>query len=186
MKSLKRLSLPALLSVLLLQLPGGLWSALGQTQWGMGTYHAVKGVGLALEWSRMEDLGRMGLTLDFSGVLTGKTRRPGLRASYQRLFLSPLGQFRDGSRLSLYYGPGLGLGAVRDHDDHRGLMACLSGSVGMHFLFPESPLTVSAGLSAELGLHAEKVEGAGNRIIRFYQNGIRRAWMPEIQLIYHF
>lgn len=157
-----------------------------QSQWGIGHQHSIKEAGLVVEWGKgAHEVSRAGVTLDLGGILTGETGKPGYRVSYQRCFFSPVSHWNDGSEVSIFYGPGIGGGTVRDHNGERGSIAFLSGTVGLHFLFPDSPITVSACICAELGLHRERVSG-GHSILRFYQNGLRRVWMPELQFIYHF
>lgn len=182
-----RNSLFAMALLLLLLLPGQRMSAQAGREWALGSGHSLKGCGLFLEWDRRQEgreFSRAGVRLDFDAVLTGETARPGYNVHYQKCFMTRLSDRKDGTQTYFYYGPGLCFGSVRDQRGSRGPVIGLSGTLGFRLRFPSSPVTLSAALTTELGLHLQQVAGANNNILRFYQNGLLRSWMPEILITY--
>lgn len=155
-------------------------------QWQVGSSHSPKGLGLYVErQDAAREISRGAFTLDFDGILSGETRRPGFRISYEKLFLTPLYRLPDNTQVDFCYGPGLVGGVVRD-GDFQGPMAALCGSLGVRFTFPERPFAVGLSWGLDLGIHLQRVEGENTNLLRFYRPGVLRCWLPSLTLSYRF
>ena len=64
-------------------------------------------------------------------------------------------------------------------------MAAASAMAGADFFFFRAPVTVTAGLSADLGAHMV-IHSSYDNTMTFYKNGLRRAWYPELTVKYRF
>ena len=118
---------------------------------------------------------------DFSGLLLGKTKYPGAmgRFFYDYTFLSK--DIPEGGVFTMYSGPGVMLGYVRDRDGIFGAAVALSGELGLAY-FPVQSVRISLGLNVDLGLHFD----SGDQKTRIYMEGLTRSWMPQIGLMYCF
>lgn len=120
--------------------------------------------------------------LDFSGLLLGKVKHPGgmFRFFYDYTILTKTCG-SDTSLFSLYAGPGAMLGYVRDRDGIFGPAVALSGEFGMAYS-PKPCVRLSLGINVDLGLHFDVEESKTG----IYMEGLTRAWMPSVGIMYCF
>lgn len=113
-------------------------------------------------------------------IIRGKYSWPGIRADWHLLF--PVATFSGSSttEISFNAGPGVTAGYVRDRKEEAGVIAGLSGMASLDFRF-NVPVTLSLSLSAVCGFHLKS-----GTTMRFYRNGIYRAWIPALTIKYNF
>ena len=120
--------------------------------------------------------------LDFSGLLLGKVKHPGgmFRFFYDYTFYKKECD-ETGGLFSVYAGPGAMLGYVRDRDGIFGPAVALSGEFGIAYT-PKPCVRLSLEINVDLGLHFD-VEDSRTSI---YMEGLTRAWMPSVGIMYCF
>ncbi|MBR6054490.1 MAG: hypothetical protein IKP46_04040 [Bacteroidales bacterium] len=120
--------------------------------------------------------------LDFSGLLLGKVNHPGgmFRFFYDYTFFrKPCGESE--GEFTVYAGPGAMLGYVRERDGIFGPAVALSGEFGIAYS-PKPCVRLSLEINADLGLHFD----VNNSKTRIYLEGLTRAWMPSVGIMYCF
>lgn len=163
-----------------------------------GMYQSVKGVGIsAMFWSYDGEADIITLRSDFYGVLSGRTRQPGVCLSYTHDYVFFEREGED-FRLQLHAGAGGMLGYVHDYErgfysafdrelEHeRGGVVALTGNFGLRLDFFWRPVTIDFSITAAPGLHLRTEPDTGARILSFYRNGILQAYQPQINLMYFF
>ena len=164
-----------------------------------GLYQSMKGVGLsAMVFSHGgQEADILTLRSDFYGILSGRTRQPGLCLSYTHdyVFLEREGE---DFLLQLHAGAGGMIGYVHDFErgfysafdrelEHtRGGVAALTGNLGLRLDFFWWPLTLDFSITASPGVHLRMAPDTGAMILSFYRNGIFQAYQPQLNLMYRF
>ena len=151
-----------------------------------GGLFSTKGCGVALVFPRPDGTAaELRLLSDFAQVLRGHEYYPGAKLQYLYRLRVQERTVSDELSVRLTAGPGLTVGAVRDHGKGDGLLAALCGNITADFQFSKVPVTVSAGLSADLGAHLVFKEWHESTMT-LYRNGLRKVWQPEISIRYRF
>lgn len=120
--------------------------------------------------------------LDFSELLDGKASAPGCKARLSYNFLFFRKQYGSGS-LSLYAGPGIALGYVRNKGEF-GPMLGICGRFGFEFNFESRPVVFSIDLIPLLPLHM-RTSGKESSL-DFFRNGFLMSLSPVLGLRYRF
>ncbi len=118
---------------------------------------------------------------DLHGVVTGKDINPGIRANMIHNFIISSKDLDGGGKYLFYGGPGITAGYTRDNGMDFGPVAALSGRLGMSFLF--NRITVSLGVTADLGLHLLINNQFTDKELSLYKDGIYHAFVPEMRLM---
>lgn len=129
--------------------------------------------------------GEIRFMADFESVLIDHEARPGTRVQLLRHFV--LKEIKAAEDLSIHIigGPGISAGLVRDHGKEAGYLMALSLGGGADLQFKSVPISVFAGLSADIGAHLV-IRNRYDNTMTFYQNGWCRAWYPELSVKYRF
>lgn len=150
----------------------------------IGIYNSLKGFG-ATVWV-FPDIGPANtftLYADIYGMPLGEIDKPGVKFNYSRNYAFAtydMGQ----TFLALYAGPGASLGYVYDNGkSNPGIMAALSGTAGIHADFNRR-ISLSAGFSAEFGLHLRNDRNFDIWNMSFYKNGFFQAWQPYLSILF--
>ena len=121
------------------------------------------------------------LTLELMDVLNGHFDTPGFRFAYHYAVVLRTGVLRGGG-YTLYAGPGISCGYVRERSEGRGMMAGLSCLAG-----------VSAAFRHDIDLALEWQAYAAFRLtdpdspsLSWYQYGLAGAWIPRLRIIKRF
>ena len=165
----------------------------------LGLYQSPRGLGItAMFPSRAGDEADI-LTLrsDFYGVLTGRTREPGVCLSYTHDYVFFEREGED-FYLQLHAGAGGMIGYVHDFErgfysafdrelEHpRGGVAALTGNLGLRLDFFWLPLTLDLSITAAPGVPLRTDPATGALILSYYRNGIFQAYLPQLNLMYRF
>ena len=164
-----------------------------------GLYQSIKGIGLTAAFYNYDgdEADIITLRSDFYGVLSGRTRQPGVCLSYTHDYVFYEQEGED-FFLQLHAGAGGMIGYVHDFErglfsafDHelqhaRGGVAALTGNFGLRLDFFRVPLTLDFSITAAPGLHLRSDPDTGAMILSFYRNGIVQAYLPQLNLMYHF
>lgn len=148
-----------------------------------GSCFSPKGCGVMLNFSQ-QDSNFENIFLirsDFYGVLTGKYR-PGLMSEYFVDYYVNEWQGRDNLRFSIYFGPGLCAGILRDSNKRRGLTFGLAGHFGISMKF-KTNVRIKVGFTSELAFHL-RIRNQYDTKVSLYRNGIRLSPIPLLSIIY--
>lgn len=151
----------------------------------LGGVYSPKGVGVS---SLMATFGRSSylkaeLVADLAGVLRGWGDVPGIQARFSHLYTLVRTELPTGTSLKFQSGPGTMFGYVCDQEGNHGMTACLCGEAGLFFDF-QKKVAVGLFFSADVGLHHQRKGSAD--LVKFYLNGVLRAYYPELRLLYRF
>lgn len=151
----------------------------------LGASHSPKWIGVSSLMNTSDGRSYLSaeLVADLSGVLRGWRDVPGVQFRFSRLYPLTGTTLSTGTSMQLLAGPGVMAGYICDRDGDHGVTAGLSGTCGLFFDFRKQ---VAAGLflSTDIGLH-HQLQGTGN-VLRFYMDGVLRAYYPEFRLLYRF
>lgn len=185
MTQIKRRSIICILLALLPAGFTGIRAATG-TRTAVGGWFSSKGSGLVFLFSHSDGTyGELRVSADFDQVLNGRESFPGFRAQYGYNMRLATVTISDELKIRPVAGPGITVGYVRDHEKGMGILAALDGNVGLEFIFPASPLSIYAGISAEVGAHIV-LRNRYESTMTLYDNGLRRIWQPELSVRYRF
>jgi len=152
----------------------------------IGTYQSMKGLGLAAD---IKDANRgyhsLVLYADCCNVFYGTEKVPGFRTSYAYNIHFLGNDHSNGINVSLYSGPGVTVGYVRDHGKDFGFMGSLLADIGININFPNK-VTMSLGWSVELGFHLKKSDNPDYNVMTIYNNGLYHCHYPELKIFYRF
>ncbi|NLZ18713.1 MAG: hypothetical protein GXY24_00360 [Bacteroidales bacterium] len=165
----------------------------------VGLYQSTRGIGLSAMFFSPDggEADILTLRTDFYGILSARTRQPGICLSYTHdyVFLEREGE---DFRMLLHAGAGGMIGYVHDYErgfysaydrelQHSpGGIAALTGNLGLRVDFLWSPLTLDFSITAAPGLHLRTNRDTGAMILSFYRNGILQAYQPQLNLMYRF
>ena len=164
-----------------------------------GLYQSAKGVGLTAMFYSYggDEADIITLRTDFYGILTNRTRQPGVCLTYTHDYVF-FEQEGEDFLLQLHAGAGGTLGYV--HEFERGFfsafdrelqhsaggVAAVTGNLGLRLDFFRRPLTLDFSITASPGLHLRTDRDTGALILSFYKNGIFQTYQPQLNLMYHF
>lgn len=147
----------------------------------IGTFHSSKGFGICVE-PVVDSLNFDSLTLyaDMYGVLTGDHSTPGFKATYSRNMIFKKYEKEDYT-ISLYGGPGLAAGYVRDINAPTSFVAGIHGTIGALFTFKRN-ICVSAGFSSDLAFKLNRNNRNKSLEFSLYRSGIYHIVYPEVRI----
>ena len=163
-----------------------------------GVFQSPKGAGLTLMLDTAEGWETNILTLrtDFYGILSGRTRTPGVIFSYTHDYYFFSFEWDDWALL-LHAGAGGMLGYAHDFEKGffssfdrelthpMGAVAAVSGSAGLRADFSRR-LTLDVSLTAAPGIHLRTDPSTGALILSFYRAGVFHTYYPQLLLLYRF
>lgn len=146
----------------------------------VGGIQSIRGAGFCADFFHGPDaFSSLALTADLVEILEGNASSPGLKATYHHnLILKRWG----GDKYTLYAGPGLTAGHVRDLRNHLGWMAGLSGDAGLRVRCLHS-ITVSLEWQADFAL---QFKNRYKQDLSLYRAGIARSYHPYLRIQYCF
>ena len=190
-----RESLCTAFAVLLLCLvPSG-----ARAQESLGIFNSPKGFGAEV---RLPEKGRAFMSahvfVDIYEVATSRCSYPGIRANVSRQYVLNRIE-KEGVSYTLYAGPGISAGYVRDHDKGRGIdftslagnnegaMVALSGNFGCRFDFG-GLISLDLSIAGDLGLHMRRNESERDFFAistSIYNNGIYQILCPQLTILFN-
>lgn len=150
-----------------------------------GAEFAFTGIGISLQKytlsrSAFHDIS---IAVDLQDVLTGQSRRPGVRLDYVMDYVLCT-THTDSFTLRWYAGPGFTAGYVRDIRKGFGIMAGICGNAGAEFSF-NVPVCISISFTPCLATHISYGSGIPN--LDLYRSGILlQSLSPELGIRYEF
>ena len=168
---------------------------LGEERWtSVGVYSSVKGAGVSLlSPSKGASKGDCRecfiLRADFAGILsTGDM--PGGKFTWKIHYPLRSGETSDGVRYTIYVGPGLSTGYVKDYYKERdrgfGLMMSMCSSEGIIFEFKRHPVSIAMEFTQEIGFHMNNLESLKAMNMGLYNRGIFDSYLPELKIYWNF
>ena len=158
-------------------------SAAGQRQgrgFSAGSASSVRGVGLCAELSGEPGwFNSFFLTLDLKDILNGRSSTPGLKFNYY--YNKVLATFGEG-KYSLYAGPGVTGGYVRNTDGHPGFIGGLSVDAGVSMKCLNS-ITLSLDFQADMAISFKNGNNGGATL---YKTGLLNCYCPYVKIAYRF
>lgn len=146
----------------------------------VGGIQSPKGVGFCADFGHgPEAFSSLALTADLIDILDGTASTPGVKLTYHHNLVV---KAWDGDKYTLYAGPGVTAGRVRDLRNHLGLMAGLSGDAGLRVQCLHS-IAVSLEWQADFALQFK------NRYkpdLSLYRAGFSRSYYPYLRIQYCF
>ena len=125
----------------------------------------------------------MALAADVSEAFLYRTTYPGvsLSVTWNQIFSS--WELKDGTKMSLFAGPGIAAGYGKDYKTGHGYFFGLKGRAGVECQF-ERRITISACISPILGMHV--IPHSEYLSLKYYRNGLLYSLVPEIGIKYRF
>ena len=158
-------------------------SAAGREQgrgFSAGMASSVRGVGLCGEFSGEPGwFNSFFLTLDLMDILNGRASTPGLKLNY--FYNKVLATFGEG-KFSLYAGPGVTGGYVRNTDGHPNFMGGLSVDAGFSMKCLNS-INLSIDFQADLAFSLKDGNSNG---LSIYKAGFLHSYYPFVKIAYRF
>lgn len=151
----------------------------------IGTFHSTKGIGLSFE-SIVDELNFDSLSIlaDMNGVLTGEHSTPGLKVNYSRNIIFRSYE-REESTISLYVGPGITAGHIRDAKSPTSIVAGIHGTLGAMISYNKN-IDLSFALSTDIAFKLLRDHYKSSSILGLYRSGVYRTIVPEIRIQYRF
>jgi len=152
--------------------------------WSAGLYNSLKGMGVSIDYKANDDIyNSFTLLADMTGIFGGRYTEPGIKMVY--LHYNRLSAFStEHADFGIFLAPGASTGLVRDHDtDSFGTILTADIAIALNACFIRN-IDIEVGFMAELGFFATStVSGTQMNI---YDNGLRKAMIPSIKLMYRF
>ncbi len=148
-----------------------------------GTF-SFKGSGISVLLDGPGNTSRYRIFVDFTDLLNGSTRQCGYQADYALLYSLTRWDLADGLVVRPYVGPGMQVGYIRDWRKSRGVTLGVTAAAGFRLDFRRN-VCLDFGLTFEAGFHLEAHSRYDTRLT-FYRNGLFRAPVPELGLLYRF
>ncbi len=184
--------LPALLLLAALCLPAGAQEA--------GFFNSPKGFGAQYRFASSETAFHSATAfVDIYGIPTSRCSSPGFRVNLSRQYILKRIE-NNGVCYSVYAGPGITAGVVRDHDKGRslldmtsliggnpGFVIALSGDAGCRFGFGKR-VALDLSFAVDAGIHVrrnEKESGYMATSLSVYNNGLLQALYPQITVLFN-
>lgn len=152
----------------------------------LGAFFSTKASGLSSMSSIGEDESRLlktDILLDMNGVFRGWNSMPGLQIRVAGEYILASHVFSTGTGFRFLAGPGLVTGFVSDSDNAYGFVGGVSGGMSMLFDFRHD-ISISLSWSADFCLHYRAPER--HPTLTAYRNGLLRAYVPELRILYQF
>ena len=168
-------------------------------QESLGIFNSPKGFGAEVRFPERGGAFHMArVFVDIYGVATSRCSYPGYRAIFSRQYILGQRQF-DGGKATLYAGPGITAGYVRDHDkgrgvdlsslvsDNEGFVLALNGDIGCRFDFGRL-ISLDLSFATDLGLHMRRNENEPDFFAlnaSIYNNGLIQTICPQLSIIFN-
>lgn len=175
-----------ILALILSFLPRTVWAQThSDCSLELGTFHSYKAVGFCADLFTSDDqFDTFELTADMHEVFSGKRPVPGIRASYIHNIILKEFSVREGETAAqLYAGPGVTAGYIRDSWKPFGVMAGITGALGVRANFLHN-ISLSAELGIDVALFAQKDARYGNIDLTLYEAGIKNIIYPQLKISY--
>lgn len=164
----------------------------------LGVFQSPKGAGVTAVLGSREggETNIFTLRTDFYGILSGRTRKPGVFFTYTHDYDLLRTDVED-CTLILHAGAGGMLGYAHDFEKGffstfdrqlkhpRGGVAAVAGTAGLRIDFPRR-LTLDISFTAAPGIHLRSDRSTGALLLSFYKAGIYHVYYPQINLLYRF
>ena len=151
----------------------------------IGTMHSPKALGFTVElpddYYHASDF--FSLLADMHGLWDGTRPMPGVRLSYIRNVTLKEFRLDDCIEASLYSGPGIIAGVVRDSDKPFGFMTGLTGDVGVRLFFPNR-VVVYLEFGADVALFVSRNQYFSDMDMTYYQSGLKNFFYPQLRIAY--
>jgi hypothetical protein len=151
----------------------------------IGSMHSPKSLGFTIEFPdndyNASDL--FCLLADMHGLWDGTRPMPGIKMSYIRNVTLQEFRLDDCIEASLYSGPGIILGYVRDSDKPFGFMTGLTGDIGLRLFFPNR-VVVYFEFGVDVGLFVGKHPYTSDINMTYYQSGLKNFFYPQLRIAY--
>lgn len=151
----------------------------------MGTMHSPKSLGLTLELPDDDydasDL--FTLLADMHGLWDGTRPMPGIKLSYIRNVTLKEFRLDDCIEASIFTGPGIIAGVVRDSDKPFGFMAGLTGDVGVRLFFP-SRIVIYFEFGMDIALFLSRHPYSSGIDMSYYRSGLKNFFYPQLRIAY--
>ena len=165
-------------------------SAVARSGVGTGALFSSKGCGISIVFPSSEGNApepSLDFIADFSGFLGGKVPACGAMVRFTDNFMIGGWDLSGGSDIFFYAGPGVSAGWVMDKGRRNyGPMAAFSADAGIAVVFRRFPVRMYFGLSADLGIIADRGKYGKGYVLRLYKDGLQRAYFPELKIAYAF
>lgn len=164
----------------------------------LGVFQSPKGAGVTamLDTAGGWETNILTLRTDLYGILTGRTRTPGVFFCYTHDYYFFSYEWDDWALL-LHAGAGGMLGYAHDFEkgffssfdreltQPMGGVAAVTGSAGLRADFSRR-LTLDVSLTAAPGIHLRTDPITGALILSFYKAGVFQTYYPQVNLLYRF
>lgn len=163
-----------------------------------GFLNSPKGFGAQYRFAEADGIFHTATALiDIYGIPSSRCSSPGLRFNFSRQYIFKQLESR-GVSFTLYAGPGLSAGVVRDHDKGRwfdlkslisenpGFMLALSGDAGCRFGFGRR-ISLDLSFTADAGIHVRRNEDQPAypaTSLSVYNNGFLQALYPQFTILF--
>ncbi len=163
-----------------------------------GFLNSPKGFGAQYRFTESDGVFHTATALiDIYGIPTSRCSSPGIRFNFSRQYIFKQLESR-GVSFTLYAGPGLSAGIVRDHDKGRwfdltslisenpGFMFALSGDAGCRFGFGRK-VSLDLSFTADAGIHVRRNEDEPSYAatsLSIYNNGFLQAIYPQLTVLF--
>lgn len=151
----------------------------------LGSFNSFKGVGLSAEFYSNSQSSYISAILDLSGIIYGISSTPGFKACYHHVNDICGHVFKSGRSCSLFAGPGIIVGYVRDVDPYMGALSGISGIIGARMSFGER-FRLALAFQADLAVHIYKDHIKDQVTMSLYRSGFNKAYYPQMTIEYCF
>ena len=151
----------------------------------IGTMHSPKSLGFTVELPDYDYNASdfFSLLADMHGLWDGTRPMPGIKMSYIRNVTLTEFRLDDCIEASLYSGPGIILGFVRDSDKPFGFMGGLTGDIGLRLFFPNR-VVVYFEFGMDIGLFISRNQYISGLDMTYYQSGLKNCFYPQLRIAY--
>lgn len=164
----------------------------------VGIINSAAGFGLTGQWvvGEGDEMNNVNLWLDTYGMLSGRSKVPGVALSYTRDYLFKYIIFEHFDLIA-HAGAGAMTGYVKDYEkgvfdsprdsfkEEMGWAVGLCGTLGI-ILDYDRNISLGFNLNAIAGIHIRQESYAKNIKLSLYKNGIINSMMPRICVMYRF
>lgn len=151
----------------------------------IGTTWSFSGIGITYQHDRSDEImACFDLKAETSDVFLGRTRYPGVSASFTWNIIFKESESANGNRIQIFAGPGFTAGAQSIIGaKNRTLFYGLKGRVGARCTYDRN-VDISLMLAPVLGMQLFFLEEEMQ--MKFYHQGLTHGLMPEISITYRF
>lgn len=159
----------------------------GAQDFEAGLFSSPKGFGVSLCLNNTDgkSASLIQLFADTAGMFDGKVNSPGIKLAYDYQY--NYCQFGKHGQFSLFTGPGISLGYLKDRiDTPHGFMTSLNFINGISAYFNRG-VRIELSFTLEVGLHAKSTaDMSDNKSIAIYRNGFRQCYFPQLSVFKTF